>query len=207
MDFYALLGVKADAPVEEIRRAYRKAALKHHPDRNPGDVEAERKFKIIGEAYDVLSDIDKRKKYDRDRASPPPPPPPPPNYPVASISVEVEVNAYDLRNGNDKTVTVSRPRTCPACHGNGQHWHNCGICMGQGCQPCGWSGKQKCAQCWGTGQDRETTLITVRVPAGVNPYGRVRLVGNGNLWGLRGPFYIDANIRYMIPRPGLIIRK
>lgn len=63
-DFYELLGIVRTAGAEEIRAAYRKLALKHHPDRNPGDKEAERKFKDISEAYDVLSDAQKRKMYD-----------------------------------------------------------------------------------------------------------------------------------------------
>jgi molecular chaperone DnaJ len=63
-DYYDLLAVKRDATTEEIRKAYRNLALKYHPDRNPGDKEAERKFKEISQAYDVLSDPEKRKKYD-----------------------------------------------------------------------------------------------------------------------------------------------
>jgi molecular chaperone DnaJ len=64
-DFYDILGVPRTASEEEIKKAYRKAALKHHPDRNPGDAEAERKFKEAAEAYEVLSDPEKRKRYDQ----------------------------------------------------------------------------------------------------------------------------------------------
>ena len=64
-DFYGLLGVGRDASAEEIRSAFRKAALKHHPDRNQGNAEAEKKFKQNSEAYDVLSDDKKRKLYDQ----------------------------------------------------------------------------------------------------------------------------------------------
>jgi curved DNA-binding protein len=63
-DYYKILGVKPDASADEIKRAYRRLALKYHPDRNPGDKKAEEKFKDIAEAYDVLSDPEKRKKYD-----------------------------------------------------------------------------------------------------------------------------------------------
>jgi molecular chaperone DnaJ len=64
-DYYNILGVTRDASAEEIRKAYRKLARKYHPDVNPGDKEAERKFMALQEAYDVLSDSQKRAQYDR----------------------------------------------------------------------------------------------------------------------------------------------
>ena len=64
-DYYEVLGVEKNAGSDEIKKAYRKAAMKYHPDRNPGDKEAEEKFKEIGEAYEVLSDADKRARYDQ----------------------------------------------------------------------------------------------------------------------------------------------
>ncbi|GAB4287250.1 MAG: molecular chaperone DnaJ [Marinilabiliales bacterium] len=64
-DYYEVLGVDKNATKEEIKKAYRKQALKYHPDRNPGDKEAEEKFKEAAEAYEVLSDDEKRQKYDR----------------------------------------------------------------------------------------------------------------------------------------------
>ena len=63
-DYYEILGISRDAAVEEIKKAYRQLALKFHPDRNPGDKEAEERFKEISEAYGVLIDPDKRKHYD-----------------------------------------------------------------------------------------------------------------------------------------------
>jgi len=64
MDYYKLLGVEKSASPEEIKKAYRKLALKYHPDRNKGNKEAEEQFKKISEAYAVLSDKEKRQQYD-----------------------------------------------------------------------------------------------------------------------------------------------
>ena len=64
-DYYEVLGVARTASAEEIKKAYRKLAMKHHPDRNPGDKSAEEKFKEAAEAYAVLSDAEKRSQYDQ----------------------------------------------------------------------------------------------------------------------------------------------
>lgn len=64
-DYYEVLGVSKDASEDEIKKAYRKIAIKYHPDRNPGDKEAEEKFKEAAEAYDVLHDPQKRQQYDQ----------------------------------------------------------------------------------------------------------------------------------------------
>jgi curved DNA-binding protein len=63
-DYYKILGINKNSSEEEIKKAYKKLALQYHPDKNPGNKEAEEKFKEINEAYEVLSDPEKRKKYD-----------------------------------------------------------------------------------------------------------------------------------------------
>ncbi|HAQ76815.1 MAG TPA: molecular chaperone DnaJ, partial [Hyphomonas sp.] len=64
-DYYEILGVSKDADEKQLKSAYRKLAMKYHPDQNAGNPEAEEKFKEVGEAYAVLSDAQKRGAYDR----------------------------------------------------------------------------------------------------------------------------------------------
>src|ERR687883_1892620 len=64
-DYYEILGVTRTATDQEIKSAYRRLAVKFHPDKNPGDAEAEDKFKEAAEAYSVLSDAEQRRRYDR----------------------------------------------------------------------------------------------------------------------------------------------
>ena len=64
-DYYEVLGVSRDATPDDLKKAYRKLAVKFHPDKNPGDKTAEDKFKEVSEAYDILNDADKRAAYDR----------------------------------------------------------------------------------------------------------------------------------------------
>ena len=67
-DFYAVLGVNQDASTDEIKKAYKKLARENHPDLNPDDKEAEKRFKDISEASSVLTDVNKRQEYDQVRA-------------------------------------------------------------------------------------------------------------------------------------------
>ena len=64
-DYYEILEVRRESTEDDIKKSYRKLAIKFHPDKNPGDHEAEEQFKVLGEAYEVLMDPQKRAAYDR----------------------------------------------------------------------------------------------------------------------------------------------
>jgi molecular chaperone DnaJ len=148
-DFYEVLGISREASTDEIKKAYRQMALKYHPDRNPGDEEAPRRFKEAAEAYEVLSDTDKRQRYDR--------------YghaglngsafhdfrstddimsafsdifggglfgdlfgnrrrgprPGPDLLLKLEIDLIDAARGTTRTVTVNRQDFCSECNGSG----------------------------------------------------------------------------------------
>jgi len=146
-DYYEVLAVAREASDDEIKKAYRKLAMQHHPDRNVGDKEAEEKFKEAAEAYDVLRDPQKRQRYDRyghaglDAASMP-------NFgdadtirdlfgdlfggifgggggrrrgpqPGRDLQLAVEIDLLEAARGVKKTVQIPREEICGDCGGNG----------------------------------------------------------------------------------------
>lgn len=149
-NYYEILGVSNTATTDEIKKSYRKLALQYHPDKTAGDVALEEKFKEIAEAYEVLSDEEKRKRYDaklsggfddgfedirsqfRDAfgtfAKQPPK--------GAGIGVVVEMTLEEIYKGAKKIISFNRNVVCKSCSGNGskfgKSFTNCGICLGSG---------------------------------------------------------------------------
>ncbi|UCH27324.1 MAG: molecular chaperone DnaJ [Trueperaceae bacterium] len=227
-DYYQLLGVSRDADAKEIKSAYRKLALKYHPDRNPGDAEAEEKFKEINEAYAVLSDDQKRDRYDRfgsadagaqfsgdifdifasvfgggfagSRGGPP-------QRGMAGEDLEMGLNITleQARVGESVEVEVDRLGVCDRCEGSRA-------------EP-GSGGRQTCSTCQGIGQVRTQsqsffgTVVSTRTCPQCRGLGEIisdpcnKCHGNGRMQVSEAievslPKGIDAGYRLRIPRQG-----
>lgn len=263
-DYYQILGVPETADSEAIKKSYRQLARRYHPDKNPGDKEAEEKFKEISAAYTVISDPEKRRQYDQmrkmasagagsdgfggyggfrpggdpgawqsinvedlesifgrqgggfgdlfssifgsrgrtqTRAAPQP-------QRGADRIVEVAVSFEVAAKGGEIHVTVPIEDACPRCHGSGAEpgspVQTCPQCGGAGmvtlqrggfavqrpCPRCYGSGTliaQPCRRCHGEGTVTERRRIKVRVPAGIEDGGRIRIRGKGEAGVASGP--------------------
>ena len=155
-DYYEVLGVDKSASADEIKKAYRKKAIQYHPDRNPGDKEAEEKFKEAAEAYEVLSNPDKRARYDqygfagvdgaaggggfggfgggsaqpRQR-----------RYRGSDLRVKVKLSLKEISTGVEKKFKLKKYVQCSHCHGTGAE---------------GTGGVETCPTCHGTGSVTRT---------------------------------------------------
>lgn len=160
MSYYDILGVSRDATTDEIKKAYRKLALEYHPDRNPGDADAELKFKEIAEAYETLSDLQKRFVYDNPKPQGPfagfggfgpfpfgtngvnfsftfdrPPPTPIPDYGSLigkPIQLILDVTPFQLMLGLEVRLRYARLEPCDECNGRGADLRHCPDCEGHG---------------------------------------------------------------------------
>jgi molecular chaperone DnaJ len=251
-DYYGVLGVPKNATQAEIKKAYRKLAQRFHPDTNAGDASAEERFKEVSAAYDVLSDAEKRKAYDRvremgaagfggfpgggSRGGPAAG-----GYPGgvgyetvdigdlgdlfgglfgggargargargrpqrgADLETDVRLSFEDAMAGVTVPVTLSGPAPCVTCHGSGAApgtspiaCPQCGgsgqtvvnqgpFSMAQTCPRCHGSGRiveTPCPTCQGSGTQRRTRSLKVKIPAGVKDGARIRLTGKGEPGG------------------------
>ncbi len=144
-DYYEVLGLKKDASPEEIKKAYRKMAMKYHPDKNPNNPEAEVKFKEINEANEVLSDSTRKSNYDNYGHNSPREHNEDPFEQFRdhfrrqqvrrgdNIKINVNITLEEVFTGIDKKITYNRFVPCTPCNGKGgDNVKRCQTCKGQG---------------------------------------------------------------------------
>src|SRR5271170_6587858 len=211
LDYYEVLGVTREASDQELKTAYRRLAMQYHPDRNPGDAEAEEKFKECSEAYQVLTDAQKRAAYDR--------------YGHAGVSgvgnrrpsraqrgrdlrYELTIAFEEAVFGKETEISIHRMEVCTDCAGSGtrnkQGPSTCQQCQGRGqvryqqgffsiartCSVCGGTGTMitnPCPTCRGEARVARDHKIMVNVPAGVEGGTRIRYQGEGDVGRFGGP--------------------
>jgi len=224
-DYYDILGVRRDASEQEIKQAYRRLARKFHPDVNPGDKSAEAKFKEINEAFEILSDKDKRQKYDqygdqwqyadqfaragRQQA---------PQWDFHFSGASGGSSGFDFGGGGiedlfEEMFGYSRTRTRPR---KGQDIETpvevsleeafngttrlLSLKSEQPCPTCHGTGliqNVPCATCQGTGVVMRGKRIEVRIPPGVQEGSRVRIAGKGQAGygGEPGDLYLIISVK------------
>ena len=186
-DYYQVLGVDRNASQDQIKRAFRRLARKHHPDVNPDDPQAEARFREVAEAYEVLGDPEKRAQYDMyGHVGPGGPlvgdiweelsgmggifdaffgvrtPQRRRPRPGADLRYDVEIELAEAATGVEKRIVVERLRQCQTCSGTGSRSR---------------SGPQSCPACKGSGQMRHTAAT---------PFGRLSTVTTCTSCGGRG---------------------
>jgi molecular chaperone DnaJ len=171
-DYYLVLGVSRTADETAIKKAYKELSRQYHPDRNPGDKEAEDKFKEVQTAYEVLGDIDKKIPYDRKLATP---------QPVSftssnlqdlfdmfftqrprqkgwgqHIEMDIEIDFVEAAKGCTKTVEIDKREVCRSCNGTmAKEFQPCVLCDGRGktkIHPKLGFQENTCQSCQGTGK-------------------------------------------------------
>jgi molecular chaperone DnaJ len=259
-DYYTTLGVNRDASEEDIKKSYRKLAMKHHPDRNPDDKASEEKFKEAKEAYEVLTNAKKRAAYDqfghagvdpsvgfgaagargfggqegfggfadafgdifgeifggqagggRGRGNG--------VYRGADLRYNLELSLEEVARGTEAKIRIptlepcatchgsgakpgTQPKTCPACHGQGQVRVSQGFfSIQQTCPQCHGAGKiipEPCATCGGAGRIKKHKTLSVKIPEGVDQDDRIRLTGEGEAGlngGPSGDLYVVVSLK------------
>jgi DnaJ-class molecular chaperone len=222
-DYYKVLGISKTASVDDIKKAFRKLARKYHPDVNPGDKKAEEKFKEINEAYEVLSDPDKRRKYDtlgpnwqeqfgfrsaqsrRTSGFPGATPGFDSNFSEFFETLFGRAGASGARGREDPRrrtgenieqpveITLQEAYTGGTRTYNIQSTETCAFCRGTGEV----SGKT-CANCSGQGQMARSKRIQVKIPPGVDNGSRIRVAGEGQPGmggGPRGDLYLVITVK------------
>lgn len=257
-DYYKILGVDKNASQEEIKKAFRKLAHQHHPDKKGGD---EAKFKEINEAFQVVGDEAKRKQYDQFGS----------DFEQAGgfgagggnpfqggfggmnfdfggggfgdifgeafgfggggrgpkrgndIQVDVQLEFREAVFGIEKEIRLTKVNACDVCNGNGAEpgskLSQCSECKGQGqvrrvqqtilgamqtvatcprCQGAGQTAEKICKQCRGEGRSKSESNLKVKIPAGIDNGGAIRLAGKGEFpgkGGQAGDLYIRVHVK------------
>jgi len=206
-DFYDILGISKGASQAEIKKAYRKKAIEFHPDKNPGDATAEENFKKAAEAYEILSDEQKRARYDQyghkafegggfgggggmnmgggqRRAK------------GSNLRIRVKLTLEEIAQGVEKKIKVKRKKqapgvtykTCETCKGSGQVTRVQNTILGRmqtsaPCSTCGGAGQSidkrpDGADAQGLKVEEET--VSIKIPAGVVDGMQLKVQGRGN---------------------------
>ena len=207
-DYYSIMGVSRSISDKDLKTAYRRLARQYHPDVNPGNKTAEAKFKEINQAYEVLSDAEKRKKYDlfgdqwqdadhfdetaprrNEKES---------NFDGVrqetkfdrqttrttqgqDIEYPVEVTLEEAYIGTVRNISTRSEVTCTGCGGTGRQRN------------------MLCSVCHGTGKMLQVKHLQVKIPAGVNNGSRIRIAGKGQgglARGAAGDLYLIIEIQH-----------
>jgi molecular chaperone DnaJ len=213
---YEILGINASASEDEVKKAYRKLAMQYHPDRNPGDPEAEIKFKEITNAYesltnpsdqgdyqDLFSDVFSQMfNFGHQRQNT--------QY---DIHMETPLDFWEAADGCTKTLNVPKMTECSDCKGSGSaESQTCLFCAGQGrrnqrqgnmtitmpCTNCKGTGKRsvkECKPCSGKGYHRSESPMTVDFPKGTQDQMTMRVIGGGNTFGKQaGSLFVSVRV-------------
>jgi molecular chaperone DnaJ len=167
-DYYEVLGVRRDASPSDLKRSFRALALRYHPDRNPDDLDAERRFKEVVEAYETLSDPASRKRYDRlgplYRRDGRPPSPEEVSAMLGralgglfrkrehsrgrDLEARIEVSLEEVSKGAQRSISVARQLRCTSCEGTGA-------------AP---DGRRECSDCGGSGKSSSRRWLRAECP-------------------------------------------
>ena len=252
-DYYEVLGVPKAATPQELKSAFRKLALQFHPDKNPGDKASEEKFKELAEAYEVVSDPEKRARYDRFGHQAPGGFGPgfggggQPDFGNineifgdlfgeifggqrgrrssggrsrgSDLRYDLEIDFNEAAFGTEARLKIPRHRacepckglgarpgttakTCPTCHGSGELRMTQGFFqISRTCGQCQGTGKvitDPCTTCRGAGKVESESVLSVKVPAGVDTGTRLKLSGEGEpgeRGGPSGDLYVVVSVR------------